>query len=130
MEIHPANPVCAVCHNQMDPIGFGLENYNAIGQWRTEDEGESINAAGKLPSGVEFEGPAELQAALLSDPEVFVNAFVQKLLTYALGRPLEYYDMPAVRKVINQAADNDYRFFSIVSGIVNTAPFQMRRAKS
>ena len=130
MEIHPANPACAVCHNQMDPIGFGLENYNAIGQWRTEDQGEAINASGRLPSGVQFEGPGELQEALLSDPEVFVSAFVQKLLTYALGRPLEYHDMPAVRKIVKQAAENEYRLDTIVIGIVKSVPFQMRRAAS
>jgi hypothetical protein len=130
MEIHPANPVCAVCHNQMDPIGFGLENYDAIGRWRTEDEGKPINAAGKLPSGIGFEGPAELQRALLSNPEVVVNAFTQKLLTYALGRPVEYFDMPTVRGIVAEAADNDYRFSSIVFGIINSTPFNMRRAGS
>ena len=130
MEIHPANPVCAVCHNQMDPIGFGLENYDAIGQWRTEDEGKPINASGTLPSGVKFEGPAELQQALLDDPEVFVSAFTQKLLTYALGRPLEYYDMPAVREIANKASSNDYKFSSIVLGLINSTPFQMRRSGS
>jgi hypothetical protein len=126
MEIHPANPVCMVCHNQMDPIGFGLENYNAIGKWRTEDEGKPINAAGKLPSGVAFEGPAELQKALLSNPEVIVSAFTQKLLTYALGRPVEYYDMPTVRDIVNKSADNEYRFSSIVFGIINSIPFNRR----
>lgn len=130
MEIHPANPVCAVCHNQMDPIGFGLENYDAIGRWRTEDEGEPIDASGRLPSGVTFEGPAQLQQALLADPGVFASAFTQKLLTYALGRSVEYYDMPAVRGVVKQAAGQDYRFSSIVLGIVNSIPFQMRRSGS
>jgi len=129
MEIHPANPVCAVCHNQMDPIGFGLENYDAIGQWRTEDSGHPINASGRLPSGVEFEGPAELQAALLSEPRVIANAFTQKLLTYALGRSVEYYDMPAVRTITDNAAAEDYRFSKIVSGIVMSMPFQMRRTE-
>lgn len=128
MEIHPANPVCAVCHNQMDPIGFGLENYGAIGQWRTTDVGKPIDSSGRLPSGIEFQGPAELQAALLADPEVFASAFAQKLLTYALGRPLEYYDMPAVRKIVADAAEDDYRFSSIVRGAVASVPFQMRRA--
>ena len=128
MEIHPANPVCAVCHNQMDPIGFGLENYGAIGQWRTMDVGKPINSAGRLPNGIEFQGPAELQAALLDDPRVFASAFTQKLLTYALGRPVEYYDMPAVRKIVNDAAATDYRFSSIVLGTVTSVPFQMRRA--
>jgi hypothetical protein len=128
MEIHPANPACAVCHNQMDPIGFGLENYNAIGQWRELDEGKPINAKGRLPSGVEFEGPAELQRALLNTPEVFAGAFTQKLMTYALGRPLEHYDMPAVRKILNQAEQNNYKFSSIVLGIINSLPFQYRTA--
>jgi hypothetical protein len=128
MEIHPANPVCAVCHNQMDPIGFGLENYNAIGQWRDLDAGKPINAKGRLPSGVEFEGPAELQAALMRTPDVIAGAFTQKLMTYALGRTLEHYDMPAVRKIVNEAAKDDYRFSTIVLGIVNSLPFQNRRA--
>ncbi len=128
MEIHPANPVCAVCHNQMDPIGFGLENYGAIGQWRTIEAGKPINSAGRLPSGIEFRGPAELQAALLDDPRIFASAFTQKLLTYALGRPVEYYDMPVVRKIVDDAAATDYRFSSIVLGTVTSVPFQMRRS--
>lgn len=130
MEKHPANPVCMVCHNQMDPIGFGLENYDAIGRWRTEDEGVPINAAGKLPSGIEFEGPAQLQKALLSKPDVIASAFTQKLLTYALGRPVDYYDMPSVRKIINNSAGKDHRFSSIIFGIVNSIPFNMRRVGS
>ena len=128
MEIHPANPACAICHNQMDPIGFGLENYGAIGQWRTLDEGKPIDSSGRLPSGIEFRGPAELQRALLADPEVFANAFAQKLLTYALGRPVAYYDMPAVRKIVDDAGAEDYRFSSIVLGTVSSVPFQMRRS--
>ena len=128
MEIHPANPACAVCHNQMDPIGFGLENYGAIGQWRETDVGEPIDSSGRLPSGVAFKGPAELQRALLEDPTVLANAFTQKLMTYALGRPVEYYDMPAVRKIVDDAAATDYRFSSIVLGTVMSVPFQMRRA--
>jgi hypothetical protein len=130
MEIHPANPVCAVCHNQMDPIGFGLENYDAIGQWRTEDEGKPINATGTLPSGVKFEGPAQLQEALLSEPEVFASAFTQKLLTYALGRPVEHYDMPSVRDIVDTASKKDYQFSSIVLSIINSLPFQQRRSGS
>jgi hypothetical protein len=130
MEIHPANPACAVCHNQMDPIGFGLENYNAIGQWRTMDEGKPINASGRLPSGVQFEGPAELQDALMSEPRVFAKAFTEKLMTYALGRPVEYYDKPAIREVVDDAVKTDYQFSSIILGIINSKPFQMRRAGS
>jgi len=128
MEIHPANPTCAVCHNQFDPIGFALENFNAIGQWRTEDEGKPINAKSKLPSGIEFEGPAELQQALLSDPELIAKAFTQKLLIYALGRPLEYYDMPTVRQIVKDATEDEYSLSSIVLGIVNSSTFNMRRA--
>ncbi len=130
MEKHPANPVCAVCHNQMDPIGFGLENYDAIGRWRTEDEGKPINAAGKLPSGIAFEGPAQLQQALLSSPKVIAGAFTQNLLIYALGRPLEHYDMSTVRDIVATSKDSDYRFSSIVFGIVNSVPFNMRRVGS
>ena len=112
----------------MDPIGFGLQNYDPIGQWRTEDEGEPIDASGRLPSGVEFEGPAELQTALLSDPELFANAFTQKLLTYAVGRPVEYFDMPTVRDIVHKAAEKNYQFSSIVLAIINSTSFQMRRA--
>ena len=102
--------------------------YGAIGQWRTMEAGKQINSAGRLPSGIEFRGPAELQAALLDDPRIFVSAFTQKLLTYALGRPVEYYDMPIVRKIVEDAAASDYRFSSIVLGTVNSVPFQMRRS--
>ncbi|MDX1500177.1 MAG: DUF1592 domain-containing protein [Woeseiaceae bacterium] len=128
MEIHPASPVCAVCHNQMDPIGFGLENYGAIGQWRTTDAGKPIDSSGRLPNGIAFSGPAELQAALLADPGVFATAFTEKLLTYAIGRPVEYHDKPAVRRIVAEAARDDYRFSSIVHATVASVPFQMRRA--
>ena len=130
IEKHRANPVCAVCHNRMDPIGFGLENFNPIGQWRTIDAGQPVDSSGMLPDGSEFQGPAELQNALLKQPEVIANAFTQKLLTYALGRDLEYYDMPVVRNIVEKSADNDYRFSDIVIGIVNSLPFTMRRSES
>ncbi len=130
MEKHRANPVCAVCHNRMDPIGFGLENFNPIGQWRTEDAGEPIDSSGMLPDGATFQGPAELQKALLSNSEVIASAFAQKLLTYALGRDLQYYDMATVRDIVDDAASNDYRFSDIVIGIVNSLPFNMRRTNS
>ncbi len=128
MEIHPANPACAVCHNQMDPIGFGLENYGAIGQWRETDAGKPIDSAGRLPNGIEFQGPAELQRALLDDPNVFAAAFAEKLLTYAIGRPLEYYDKPTVRRIVADSADEDYRFSSMIVAVANSVPFKMRRA--
>jgi hypothetical protein len=92
------------------------------------DNGKPINSAGRLPNGIEFQGPAELQAALLDDPRIFASAFTQKLLTYALGRPVEYYDMPVVRKIVEEAAATDYRFSSIVLSTVTSVPFQMRRA--
>lgn len=130
IEKHRANPVCAVCHNRMDPIGFGLENFNPIGQWRTEDAGQAIDSSGMLPDGAKFQGPAQLQNALLQKPEVIANAFTQKLLTYALGRDLEYYDMPAVRHIADMSAGNGYRFTDIVLGIVNSLPFTMRRTDS
>jgi len=130
IEKHRANPVCAVCHNRMDPIGFGLENYNPIGQWRTEDAGQPIDSSGMLPDGQVFQGPAQLQNALLQKPEIIASAFTQKLLTYALGRDLQYYDMATVRNIVHNSADGDYRFSKIVSGIVNSLPFKMRRTDS
>ncbi len=130
IEKHRANPVCAVCHNRMDPIGFGLENFNPIGQWRTEDAGETIDSSGMLPDGTKFQGPAELQKALLSNSSVIVSAFTQKLLTYALGRDLQYYDMAAVRDIVHNSANNDYKFSDIVLGIIKSLPFTMRRTDS
>jgi hypothetical protein len=130
IEKHRANPVCATCHNRMDPIGFGLENFNPIGQWRTTDAGQPVDSSGMLHDGSEFQGPAELQNALLKQPGVIANAFTQKLLTYALGRDLEYYDMPVVRNIVEKSAGNDYRFSDIVIGIVNSLPFTMRRSES
>ncbi|MGK0297142.1 MAG: hypothetical protein ACI9XC_000743 [Gammaproteobacteria bacterium] len=130
IEKHRANPVCAVCHNRMDPIGFGLENFNPIGQWRTEDAGETIDSSGMLPDGTKFQGPAELQKALLSNPSVIVSAFTQKLLTYALGRDLQYYDMATVRDIVHNSANNDYKFSDIVLGIIKSIPFTMRRTDS
>jgi hypothetical protein len=126
IEQHRANPVCAVCHNRMDPIGFGLENFDPIGQWRTVDAGQLIDSTGMLPDGSTFQGPAQLQQALLGQSPVIAGAFTQKLLTYALGRDLEYYDMPAVREIVGNAAVSEYRFSEIVSGIVNSLPFRMR----
>jgi hypothetical protein len=130
IERHRANPVCAVCHNRMDPIGFGLENFNPIGQWRIEDAGEPIDSSGMLPDGSSFQGPAQLQKALLQNSRVIANAFAKKLMTYALGRDLNYYDMPVVREIVNNASANEYRFSDIVSGIVKSLPFKMRRTES
>jgi hypothetical protein len=126
MEEHRNNGTCAACHKIMDPIGFSLENYDLIGRWRTTDEGAPIEASGELVDGTKVDGPAGLRQALLSRPDVFVSTLTEKLLTYALGRGVRYYDMPAVRAITGAAAKNDYRFSSLIFGIVNSAPFQMR----
>ena len=113
----------------MDPIGFAFENYDAVGRWRTLDEGTKIDSAGGLPDGSKFNGVAGLQDALLKHPDLFASTFTEKLLTYALGRGLEYYDAPAVRRIVKKAAPGDYRFSNIIAGVVTSAPFQMRRSQ-
>lgn len=123
---HRANPACAGCHNLMDPVGFALEKYDAVGRWRTTDEGLPVDASGNLPDGTKFDGASELQRALLKRPELFVSTLTEKLLTYALGRGMETHDAPAVRKIVRYAGGNEYRFSSIILGIVNSTPFQMR----
>ncbi len=123
---HRSNPVCASCHNVMDPVGFALENYDAIGRWRTEEDGIPIDASGALPDGSKFDGVAGLKKALLAKPEIFVTALTEKLLTYALGRGVDYYDAAAIREIVRGAQDHDYRFSSIIQGIVESKPFQMR----
>ncbi len=130
MEAHRKNEPCAGCHKVLDPLGFALENFDAVGQWRTVSEsGEKIDASGVLADGTKVSGVADLRAALLSRPNVFAGTMTEKLLTYALGRGLEYYDMPAVRAVTRQAAQNNYRFSSLILGIVESTPFQMRRSQ-
>lgn len=126
MAAHRANPACASCHNVMDPLGLALENYDAVGRWRTADAGAPIDANGRLPGGREFRNAAELQQALLQRPELFVGTLVEKLLVYSLGRGLQAYDAPAVRKIVAQAAPADYRLSALVVGIVQSTPFQMR----
>ena len=125
---HRANPVCASCHNLMDPVGFALEKYDAIGRWRTAESGKPVDASGNLPDGSKFNGASELQRALLARPELFVSTLSEKLLTYASGRGLEYYDAPAIRAIVRDASRDDYRFSSVILGIVNSAPFQMRKS--
>jgi hypothetical protein len=125
---HRANAACASCHNLMDPIGFSLENFDAIGRWRTLEDGLPIDAAGGLPDGSQFAGVAGLESALLRHPELFVSTLTEKLLTFALGRGLESYDAPAVRNIVREAQANDYRFSSIILGIVNSTPFTMRKS--
>jgi mono/diheme cytochrome c family protein len=123
---HRANPTCASCHKVMDPIGFAMENFDAVGAWRSRDAGAPIDASGELADGSKVDGVVALRQALVSRPDVFVGALTEKLLTYALGRGLDYPDMPAVRSIVASASRDRYRFSSIVSGIVTSTPFQMR----
>ncbi len=129
MEEHRKNPACASCHKLMDPIGLALENFDGIGRWRVADAGVRIDASSTLWDGTQVDGPAGLRQAILSRPDQFARTATEMLLTYALGRGLEYYDMPIVRAVVKDAARNHYRFSSLVTGIVTSVPFQMRRAK-
>ena len=129
MEAHRANPACYVCHSRMDPIGFAMENFDAIGKWRTADDGAPIDSSGALPDGSKFQGIAELRKALLNRPELIVYAVSEKLLTYALGRQLDYYDAPAVRRIIREAAPSGSRWSSLIIGIAKSTPFQMRRSR-
>ena len=130
MEQHRANPACATCHNVMDPLGFALENFDGIGTWRTTDAGDPIDSSGVLPDGTPFRGPAELQRVLLeSKSEEFVATATERLLTYALGRGVESYDAPAIRSIIREAAPKNYRWSSLILGIVKSTPFQMRRSR-
>jgi len=130
MEQHRANPVCASCHRLMDPLGFALENFDAVGQFRTHDEGfNPIEPDGAFPDGTTFSGPQGLRQVLLDHSDQFVNTVAEKMMTYALGRGVDYGDAPAIRKVRREAAANDFRFSSIVLGIVDSAQFQLRRAQ-
>jgi hypothetical protein len=126
---HRANPVCASCHKVMDPLGFALENFDAVGAWRTREAGGPIDASGELGDGSRVDGVVTLRQALMRHPDVFVRTMTEKMLTYALGRGLDYHDMPAIRSVVRDAARSNYRFSSIVLGIVNSVPFQMRMAQ-
>jgi mono/diheme cytochrome c family protein len=129
MEQHRANPVCASCHAMMDPLGLSLENFDATGKWRTLGEsGDTIDASGKSPDGTVFQGVAGLRESLLRSDR-FVPTLTEKMLTYALGRGLEHYDAPAVRAIVRDAANNDYRLSSLIVGIVQSAPFRMRRSE-
>ncbi|MBV9612174.1 MAG: DUF1592 domain-containing protein, partial [Acidobacteriaceae bacterium] len=127
MEKHRADPMCAGCHSRMDPLGFALENYNAIGQWRTHDGGLPIDSSGALPNGRSFSGPAELKQILASDSDKFAECLTEKLLTYALGRGLEPYDKPATRQIVAAVRASDYRFSTLIGEIVDSAEFQMGR---
>jgi hypothetical protein len=129
MEQHRANPVCANCHKVMDPMGLALENFDAVGAWRTEDGGQPLDTSGQLPDGTKIDGVIGLRETLVKQPDVFVTTVAEKLLTYAIGRGLEPEDMPAVRAIVRQAEKDGYRFTSLIEGVVNSTPFRMRRAE-
>ncbi|MEQ1757645.1 MAG: DUF1592 domain-containing protein [Vicinamibacterales bacterium] len=126
VESHRRNPVCASCHRSIDPLGFALENFDAAGQWRTQDGAAPVDTSGVLQDGTEINGPVALRNWLVARPEVFTNNVTERLLTYALGRGLEPIDRPVVRSIVKKASASDYRFLSVIQGIVESAPFQMR----
>lgn len=131
MELHRSNPACAACHAQMDSLGFALDNFDGIGEWRdsTGPGTGPIDASGKLPDGSTFNGPAGLRELLLKKKEMFVETFTERLLTYALGRGVEEYDRPVIRKIVRDASADDQKWSDIILGIINSTPFQMRRVK-
>jgi len=129
LEEHRKNPACAGCHAVMDPLGFSLENFDATGEWRTKDKSGPIDPSGVLADGSKVDGPLALRQALLKQPERFVDTMTEKLLTYALGRGLEYYDMPVVRTIVHDAAKQDYKFSALVFNMVKSTPFQMKKAQ-
>ena len=130
MEEHRKNPACASCHRVIDPLGLALDNFDVTGKWRIKDNGVPVDAAGVMYDGTKIDGPAGLRAGLLKHQDVFLQTFTENLMTYALGRRVETYDMPAVRSIVRQAAKIDYRFSSFVLGIVNSAAFQKRSSES
>ena len=130
LERHRTNPVCSSCHARMDPLGFSLENFDALGQWRTLDGDVPINASGVLLDGTTVDGPAALRKALVAQKEQFVRAVTSKLLTYAIGREMTYDDAPTIRAIVRAAAADDYRWSSIIAGIVKSMPFQMKKSRS
>jgi hypothetical protein len=125
LEEHRANPACSACHAIMDPLGYSLENFDAVGAWRTHDEGVPIDATGVLADGTPLDGPASLRNSMVKYSDQFVRVVAEKLLTYALGRGVEYHDMPTVRGIVRSASAADYRFSSLIFGIVTSDAFQM-----
>ena len=130
LEQHRRNPICATCHSQIDPLGFALENFDAAGRYRETDSGSPVDASGTLPDGSKFEGPAQFRQVLLTRREQLMRTLTEKLLTYALGRGVEFYDQPAIRQIIREASDGGDRWSSLISALVESVPFQMRRSAS
>jgi hypothetical protein len=129
MEQHRANAACAACHSRMDPIGFALENFDAIGRWRTLDAGSAIDSSGMLPDGTKFQGVSQLRTIFASRPDQLALTVTEKLLTYGLGRGAEYYDQPAIRKILHDSAASGYRWSDLIYGVVTSEPFLMRRTR-
>ncbi len=127
LEQHRANAACASCHSRLDPLGFSLENYDAVGRYRAKEGGVEIDASGALPGGVTIRGAGDLKRIMVERRDEFVECMAEKLLTYALGRGLESYDQPAIREIRRATAQNDYRFSALVLATVHSVPFQMRR---
>lgn len=128
MAEHRASPVCASCHKTMDSIGFAMENFNAVGAWRSMDAGTAIDASGVLADGTKIDGVVSLRNAILSRPELFASTVTRKLMIYALGRGLDYRDMPEVRAILHTASQDNYRITSLVLGVIHSTEFQMRTA--
>ena len=126
MTRHRANPSCAGCHARMDPIGFAMENFDAVGRWRDHDNGSDIDASGRFPDGTAFDGMTGLKKTLLTEKDQFVDTLAEKLLMYALGRNLQYYDQPWVRQIVRESASSNYSFASLIAGVVKSAPFELR----
>jgi hypothetical protein len=128
MELHRSEPSCNSCHGILDPLGFALENFDAVGKWRTKDREalEPIDSRGELPDGTPLNGPEDLRKQLTASPQQFVQALTEKLMTYGIGRGIEYHDMPTVRAIVREAAKDNYRFAAIVAGVVKSEPFSMK----
>jgi hypothetical protein len=123
---HRANAVCASCHKTMDPIGLALENFDAVGAWRTREAAGPIDVSGELADGTKVNGVVDLRNSIVSRPQMFAGTVTEKLLIYALGRGLDYHDMPAVRGIVREAAQNNYKMSSLILGVIRSTPFQMR----
>ena len=128
MEMHRANPQCSSCHNVIDPIGLALENFDPTGAWRNRDGGNAVDPGSTMYDGTELTGVGSLRESILGRPAVFYRIFTQNLMAYALGRRVEYYDMPTVREIVADAASNDYRVSSFIRGVVESSAFQTARA--
>jgi hypothetical protein len=127
LEQHRANPACASCHSRLDAMGFSLENFDAVGKFRAVEDGVKVDASGSMPGGINFVGPSGLRDMLMSRKEYFLECISEKMLTYALGRGLEHYDLPVVRQIRRDTTAKEFRFSELVLAVVNSVPFQMRR---